>query len=143
MIIKPKYQKNFTFKLKDLAHTRAKYSTYHPRGEQYEPLTHSILDCDVWDITARSQGLKSMYLNYTDKDIKPLSLANHIRTYINSCTYTYHVDSYKDLNFTPSQANSLAIRFYIKNYKAINKKIQEMMIEFMNSTCYAREYFID
>lgn len=147
MTIKAQYIKNFTFGLKDFNSTKSKYENYKPRGGVYESLNdldvYNILDIDTWYLLSSRSYLVSHMMEMKKEEMKPKTFANRVRTYINSLSFQYNIKAYKELWYTDSQSSSLATRFYIENYEAINNKMQEFMIDFMQSTCYHDEYFID
>ena len=147
MTIKENYTKNFTFKVKDFEHMKWKYENYKPRWQKYISLNdadaYSMLECDVWSMLNNSQYQYRYFLSMNKEDMKPRTFANRVRTFINYQSYNYNFLSYKELWFSDSQARSCAIRFYVENYNAINNKMVEFMEDFIQSTCYSEEYFID
>lgn len=136
-------QKYLVFWLKRIEKTQKKYLNYTPKStiEFDDDDLNSCLDYGVWfwEIAHSKQNYFQLFFQ-RDKGnfLSFLSQKRYLRslkTFVNIQTFEYHIQAYKDAGYTDSQARSLAIRFYLRNYEKINAKMREFMLEWIVSYC--------
>ena len=147
--LRPEFQKYAIFSLKDFEKTKSKVSTYSPRGNDYSQLSEeviSILDywVDIFTICiATNREIFFRYIIQQSRIETPKALAKSCHTAVNNLAFQYHIEQFKALDLTPSQAIQCAKRFYIENYEAINNKLSELLEETLAQTPLASSYFIN
>lgn len=146
--IKPAYHKYFTFALKDYNRTADKMKHYNPRNRQYQSLLDGFIsildDIDIWTITRATNREIFFRYHIQESRIKtPRTLAKQCKTDVNALAFQYHIEQFKALGLTQSQAIQCSKKFYIENYSAINEKLAELLEETLQETPLAPIYFVD
>jgi len=125
--------KYIIFSLGDFEKTKSKYENYKPKSsiEDDDDLVYACLDygVDFWCISQERWLYFEHVFTKNAYELSQKQLLKTLHTFINNQTFDYNTKAYKDRGYTDSQARSLAIRFYIRNYEAINARMQEMMID--------------